>query len=83
MTTYHPNGGHIDDDHREPSPSTGWRETAAIMHAGTGAEKCDRPECDQTGEPVQMIAPGPDTVDVLREEVQCSRHAEAFLEVKL
>ena len=31
----------------EPSPSAGWRETAALMHADAGLDECDHPESDK------------------------------------
>lgn len=67
----------------EPSPSAGWRETAALMHAGAGAglEECDVPRCDRNGEPVRVADDTEDTDDALREGVRCSTHAKDFLEV--
>jgi len=61
----------------EPSPSAGWRETAALMHVAAGLEECDVLECDREGEPVEVI----DGDTVRREGVRCSDHAKGFLEV--
>lgn len=61
----------------EHSPSTGWRETAEIMHAIAGLGRCDVLGCDRDADPVRVM----DTDDALRESVRCSIHAKDFLEV--
>ena len=73
----------IDDDRPTPeaSPSAGWRETAELMHVTAGLEECDVLGCDREGEPLEVVAAGDDTDDVLREGVRCSDHANDFLEV--
>ena len=69
----------------EPSPSAGWRATAALMHVTAGREECDVLGCDRGGEPLEVVDGGADhgadTDDVLRECVRCSDHAKDFLEV--
>ena len=65
----------------EPSPSAGWRETAALMHVTAGLEECDVPECDREGEALQVVDGAEDADTVVREGVRCSAHAKDFLEV--
>ncbi|TKR24344.1 hypothetical protein [Natronomonas salsuginis] len=45
MSTRHTDGpnGRIDDDHREPSPSTGWRESYRILGVTPPDEPCSYP----------------------------------------
>ncbi|WP_227376254.1 hypothetical protein [Haladaptatus halobius] len=38
----------------ESSPSTGWRETAAIMHTTVGHTEWPTPECDRFDAPVRV-----------------------------
>ncbi|AEN07945.1 hypothetical protein Halar_0010 (plasmid) [halophilic archaeon DL31] len=69
-------GGETPDP--EPSPSAGWRETAALMHVAAGLEECDVLECGRDAEPVRVVD---DAADTVREGVRCSDHAKDFLEV--
>lgn len=62
----------------EPSPSAGWRATAAIMHVTAGLEKCVVLGCDRDRESPEVVD---ETGDVRREDVRCSDHAKDFLEV--
>lgn len=73
----------IDDDQPtpEPSPSAGWRATAALMHVAAGLGKCDVPGCDRDGEPVRVSDDTAATTDAVREGVRCSDHKKDFLEV--
>jgi len=84
MTDSHTTSSRIDADRApaEPSPSTGWRETAALMHvtAGTSPAECDVAGCDRAGEAVRVVADD-DTDTVEREENRCPTHAKTFLEV--
>ena len=69
----------IDDDHREPSPSTGSKETAIILDAVDGQShtaECDAPDCDRPGEDVLIIDD-----EYVRESVRCAKHEKDFLEV--
>lgn len=82
MTDTQDTNRRIDADHPTPeaSPSTGWRETAALMHVTAGLEECDVLGCDREGEPLEVVD-DTDTDDVLREGVRCADHAKDFLEV--
>lgn len=71
-------GGRIDDDHRESSPSTGWKETAWINHVTPGRGDCDALECDRDADPVRVVD---STGAIVREGERCSGHAKHFLEV--
>jgi len=69
----------IDDDHREPSPSTGSKETAVILDGVDGQNhtaECDAPDCDRPGEDVLVIDD-----EYVRESVRCAKHEKDFLEV--
>ena len=69
----------IDDDHREPSPSTGYKETAILLDAADGQShtaECDAADCDRPGEDVLIIDDG-----YVRESVRCAKHKKDFLEV--
>lgn len=71
--------GRIADDYpRESSPSTGYKETAAVMDAVDGSDHTSTCEtCDREGEPIVIR----DGEDVRRVGVRCSVHAKGFLEV--
>ena len=71
-------GRNGDDYPREPSPSTGYKETADVMDAVAGADHTPTCEtCDREGEPI-VIQDGEDVREV---SVRCSVHAKDFLEV--
>lgn len=59
----------------EPSPSAGWRETAALMHAPAGLKECDAPDCDRVGHPVTIM--GADRAP----SVRCRVHSRDYFEV--
>jgi hypothetical protein len=82
MTDTQDTNSRIDTDRPtpEPSPSAGWRETAALMHVTAGREECDVLGCDREGEPLEVVDGDTDT-DAVREGVRCSDHAKGFLEV--
>ena len=63
----------------EPSPSAGWRETAALMHVTAGLQECDVLGCGREGEPLEVV--DGDTDDVRREGVRCSDDKMDFMEV--
>jgi hypothetical protein len=80
MTDTQDTNSRIDGDRPtpEPSPSAGWRETAALMNVTPGLKECDVLGCDRDGDPVRVLNGDTDTV---REGVRCSGHAKGFLEV--
>ena len=63
----------------EPSPSAGWRETAALMHVTPGLEECDIHGCDPEDEPLEVVDGG--TEDVPREDGRSSDHKKGIMEV--
>jgi hypothetical protein len=79
MDEFDGNGGRNGDDYpREPSPSTGYKETADLMDAVDGMAHTPTCEtCDREGEPI-VIQDGEDVREV---SVRCSVHAKDFLEV--
>lgn len=62
----------------EPSPSAGWRETAALMHVTPGLEECYVHGCDREGEPLEVV--DGDTEDIRREDVRSSDHGKRIME---
>lgn len=71
--------GRIDDDYREPSPSTGPEETAIILDAVEGQSHtvdCSAPDCDRDGEELAVI-----TDEDVKRGVRCRIHAKDFLGV--
>lgn len=56
-----PHDRRIDPDHREPSPSTGWRETALLLDAPNAhdAEDTTEDDGDDLDGPTPSATPSP------------------------
>lgn len=63
----------------EPSPSAGWRKTAALMHVTPGLEECDVHGCDPEDEPLEVV--DGDTEDARREDGWSPDHEKGIMEV--